>query len=81
MAQIRPVRAAKSAHIRAHDVYAMAVRLLAKHGPAARDIAAFSEAEHDIRGDFQRRAAWRAVESTVSDMLSRRLPTSGITIH
>ncbi len=81
MAQTRAIRAARSAHIRAHDVYGMALKLLAQHGPAAVDIAAFAEAEHDIRGDRQRKAAWRAVESTVSDMLSRRLPTSGIIIH
>lgn len=81
MAQSKAVRAVRSSRIRAHDVYGMAVKLLARHGPAARDLAAFAEAEHDIRGDQQRRAAWRAVESTVSDMLSRRLDVSGITIH
>lgn len=81
MAHFRAIRVAQARPIRAHDVYGMAVKLLAKHGPAAADIAAFAEAEHDILGDPQRRAAWRAVESTVWDMLSRRMSTTGLTIH
>lgn len=81
MAHYRAIRRAQVRQIRAQDVYCMAVKLLARHGKSALDIAAFAEAEHDIMGDPQRRAAWRAVESTLSDMLSRRLPTSGLTIH
>lgn len=81
MAQFRAVRAVRPSQIKAQDVYSMAVRLLARHGPAALEIAAFSEAEHEILGDSMRRAAWRAVESTLADMLSRRLCVSGLTIH
>lgn len=81
MAQFRAVRAVRPSQIKAQDVYGMAVKLLARHGPAAVEIANFSEAEHKILGDSMRRAAWGAVASTVADMLSRRLPISGLTIH
>lgn len=81
MAQIKAVRPAKPAHIRAQDVYVMALKLLARHGPAAAEVAAFAEAEHGVRGDRHRKAAWRAVESTVTDMLLRRLPVTGMTLH
>jgi len=81
MAQYRPIQTAQVPQIRAQDVYGMAVKLLARHGPVAVDIADFTMFEHELLGDTVRREAWRAVGSTVSDMLSRRLPTSGITIQ
>jgi len=81
MAQSRPIQQTKVPQIRAHDVYGMALKLLAKHGPVAVDIADFTMVEHELQGDTVRGEAWRAVGSTVSDMLSRRLSTSGITIQ
>lgn len=81
MTQIRANRPVRSARIRVQDVHGMALRLVARHGSAATEVAAFSRAEHEIRGDRVRMAAWHAVESTVADMLSRRLSTDAITVH
>ena len=74
-APIRP------AAIKARDVYLMAVKLLAKHGAAACDVASFTEKEHAIRGDSVHRDAWTAVRSTLDDMLANRLAVDGMSIH
>jgi hypothetical protein len=74
-------RTQKPAQIKAGDVYLMAVKLLARHGSAACDVAAFSEKEHALRGDTMREAAWKAVHSTLADMLANRLPLDGVRIH
>ena len=81
MGQSKPIQTTQAPQIRAHDVYGMALKLIARHGPAAAEIADFTMVEHELLGDAARCEAWRAVGSTVSDMLSRRLPTSGITIQ
>ncbi len=81
MAHFKTGNTAAAAKIRAGDVYQMSVRLLARHGPAACDVAAFAKVEQSIRGDAERSAAWKAVESTVGDMIARRLGVTGITIH
>lgn len=71
----------KPIEIKAGDVYLMAVRLLARHGSAASDVAAFSEREHALRGDAERHAAWAAVRSTLADFMAHRLSVDGIRIH
>lgn len=81
MAHFGAKTVARPVQIGATDVYLMAVRLLARHGSAAQDVAAFTEMEHAMCGDATRREAWRGVRSTLDDMLARRLSVTGIRIH
>jgi len=81
MAHFRTRPTPQSPQIKAADVYRMSVRLLARHGSLASDVAAFAAAEHASRGDRMRRDAWHAVGSTVDDMIAKRLDVSGFTVH
>ncbi len=81
MAQNGAQATGKPSKIQTRDVYSMAVRLLAKHGKAAHDVAAFTETEHALRGDKVRTHAWHAVKSTLNDMIEHQLSVDGLRIH
>lgn len=68
-------------HFGPQEIVAMAMRLVAKHGGKASDVALFFAEEQQCLEDVHRAWAWQVVACTTEDILQGRYFEQEITIH